>query len=260
MSAALKREAFVLKSFTHENIIAVKEFHESTELEVTSKKTMKVAILVTELAENGDLLGLIQKHGRLPEIVARTYFRQIIDGLAYLHKNNIAHRDIKPENLLLDENYCIKLADFGNAEKFTADQGSMKIVGTPAYFSPEIHEKIPHCVQSADLFAAAITLFSMVCGCTPFEFAKQTDVVYRLLIRHEHDRFWRHFERYIQKQDPEFRFQQSFKDLLASIWEFNPEKRFTLEDIQSHEWMQGEVLSKQLLKTHFSKDSSLASN
>jgi serine/threonine protein kinase len=31
----------------------------------------------------------------------------------YLHKRNVIHRDIKPENILLDENFDVKLCDFG---------------------------------------------------------------------------------------------------------------------------------------------------
>ena len=255
ISGVLKREAAIHKSVVHENIISFKEFHESVEVDVSTKKSIKVAVLVTQLAENGELLGAIQRNGRLPEKIARTYFKQIIDTLAYLHKNNIAHRDIKPDNLLLDENYSIKVADFGFAEKFLSDQKSLKIVGTPSYFSPEMHEKVPHCPQSADLFAAGIILFAMVTGVDPFQTAEQKDPLYRLHIRREYDRFWNHYERFIQKQDAEFRFQKSFKDLLNQIWEYDVEKRYKLQDIQSHEWFVGETVNRETLKAFFAKNS-----
>lgn len=50
---------------------------------------------------------------RLPEEEACKYFKNIISGIAYLHKLNIVHRDLKPENMLLDWNYNIKIVDFG---------------------------------------------------------------------------------------------------------------------------------------------------
>lgn len=38
-----------------------------------------------------------------------------MDGLEYVHKNGITHRDLKPENVLFDNNFNVKIADFGFA-------------------------------------------------------------------------------------------------------------------------------------------------
>lgn len=43
------------------------------------------------------------------------WFEEILDGLAYLHKNDIIHRDLNPKNILLDSNGHIKISDFGLA-------------------------------------------------------------------------------------------------------------------------------------------------
>lgn len=53
------------------------------------------------------------KAARLPEEEACRYFKNIISGIAYLHRLNIVHRDLKPENMLLDWNFSIKIVDFG---------------------------------------------------------------------------------------------------------------------------------------------------
>jgi serine/threonine protein kinase len=66
----------------------------------------------------------------------------LLEGLDYLHKNNIAHRDLKPENLVFDHDYNLKIADFGFSASLDGRDGSGKmktVLGTEGYMAPEIH-------------------------------------------------------------------------------------------------------------------------
>lgn len=63
-------------------------------------RNMEVVIIM-EYLEGGELLKHVQAAGRLDEISARGFIRQIVKGMLYCHQNNLTHRDLKLENLLL---------------------------------------------------------------------------------------------------------------------------------------------------------------
>ena len=54
-----------------------------------------------EYAEGGELFDKLVPDIGMPEAQAKFYFKQLVNGVAYLHKKFIGHRDLKPENLLL---------------------------------------------------------------------------------------------------------------------------------------------------------------
>lgn len=65
-------------------------------------ETGRHILLVMELCAGGDLLNYVRKRKKLDEPTAKYLFKQLIEGLGYLHARNILHRDIKLDNILLD--------------------------------------------------------------------------------------------------------------------------------------------------------------
>ena len=51
--------------------------------------------------------------GKLPIKICKKLFNNLIKGMSYINSNKIYHRDLKPENILFDENFNIKISDFG---------------------------------------------------------------------------------------------------------------------------------------------------
>jgi serine/threonine protein kinase len=75
--------------------------------------------IVLELITGGELFDKIVAESRFDEKTARFYFRQLLKGVTYCHKQGVCHRDLKPENLLLDERSDLKISDFGLSALYT---------------------------------------------------------------------------------------------------------------------------------------------
>jgi len=112
-----------------------------------SKGERDVDYVVLSIAQCGEIFDFIANSGAFTESVARYFFKQALQGLDYCHTSGIAHRDLKPENLLLDENYNLKIADFGFAGPMEGRDGSGMLhtkLGTHNYMAPEIHAGKPY--------------------------------------------------------------------------------------------------------------------
>uniref|UniRef100_A0A669B3K3 eIF-2-alpha kinase GCN2 n=1 Tax=Oreochromis niloticus TaxID=8128 RepID=A0A669B3K3_ORENI len=112
--------------------------------------------------------GLHQDQNRLWRL-----FREILDGLAYIHEQGMIHRDLKPVNIFLDSQDHVKIGDFGLATDHPANvlcidfaslsPGNMTgMVGTALYVSPEVQGNTKATYnQKVDLFSLGIILFEM---------------------------------------------------------------------------------------------------
>ena len=91
---------------------------------------MEENALIFEFCEAGDLYDYV-KAERFSEKLTKTYFSKLLETINYLHtEKNIAHRDIKLENIFLDQNYNLKLGDFGFAEEMNKNISEYSITGT----------------------------------------------------------------------------------------------------------------------------------
>ncbi|RCI14079.1 hypothetical protein L249_8192 [Ophiocordyceps polyrhachis-furcata BCC 54312] len=142
---------------------------------------------VMEYCSEGDLFSLVQKgflKGDDKRKDRQCLFKQLVQGVGYLHSNGIAHRDIKLENLLLTKDSKLKIADFGVSEVFSGTHPGLReaggqcgrnmgevrlcspgICGSEPYIAPEVlAKKQSYDPRALDVWSSAIVMIYLTFG------------------------------------------------------------------------------------------------
>lgn len=207
-------------------------------------------LIIMELAPYGQIFDFIAMTRPFDETLTRTLFRQLINGLHFLHSHNVYHRDIKPENILIGKDYQLKLADFGLAGIFANMAGPPLMstrLGTPQYIAPEIGSYAQYDPAAVDMWGAGIMLFVMLVASPPFSAPNQTDWWFHKLMRRNYSLFWSPF---LPKRP---NLSEEVKDLVNRLLDVNPVTRLKLPGVKAHPWFCRPVLSDADFMTEMSE-------
>ena len=140
--------------------------------------------MIVEYYPKFELYDYVAQSGKFSEDLARYYMRQLTSALVHVYEQGY----VKLENLLLDNEFNLKLIDFGFVGK---NEGLLQTkCGTKSNMAPELHKGKPYSGEKADMFALGVILFSIVTGHPPFMEARPNDGHYRLFLLKKLDVFW----------------------------------------------------------------------
>ncbi|XP_013793398.2 serine/threonine-protein kinase SIK3-like, partial [Limulus polyphemus] len=162
-------------------------------------------------------------HGRMNENEARNKFQQILGAISYCHQKRVVHRDLKAENLLLDAEMNIKIADFGFSNYFEPGKCLSTWCGSPPYAAPELFEGKQYDGPKADIWSLGVVLYVLVCGALPFDGSTLQSLRTRVLAGKIRIPFFMSTE---------------CEHLIRHMLIVDPQKRFTIQQIIEHKWMQ----------------------
>lgn len=172
-----QREAHIVASFRHQNIVQVFDFEAEDDMYYMVMEYVDGPALKSELVERvstGQLFTLVE---------AVRLLATLCDTLSYAHAQGMVHRDIKPDNCIFTRGGRILVLDFGIARilgntkyKYTSPNA---IIGTPAYISPE-QGKGERIDERSDIYSLGVVLYEMVTGRVPY----QADTPFEVIIKH----------------------------------------------------------------------------
>lgn len=220
----LPREMAAMIEASHPNIIQLYDIFRSN----------KRIFIFMEFAGKGDISGYIKKNGALTEEKTYIWFKQMSDGLNYLHTEvHIAHRDIKIDNVLLNDQMVAKLTDFGFAkESYNSEKNevilSETFCGTEPYYCPQIVMRKKYDPFMADCWAMGVVLFAMLNNKFPFHFGKQyypKGMLKEMLDpNHLNSRYTKQFSKHV-------------KDLTQKLLDPEESTRLPMEGVLKHKWI-----------------------
>ncbi|KAG6768391.1 hypothetical protein NC652_019317 [Populus alba x Populus x berolinensis] len=154
------REVMLLSHLHHPNVIKF----------VAACRKPPVYCVITEYLSEGSLRAYLHKleHKTLSLGKLMTIALDIARGMEYIHSQGVIHRDLKPENVLIDEEFHLKIADFGIACGDAYCDSLADDPGTYRWMAPEMIKKKSY-GRKVDVYSFGLILWEMVAGAIPYE-------------------------------------------------------------------------------------------
>ncbi|KAI9206207.1 kinase-like domain-containing protein [Polychytrium aggregatum] len=206
---------------------------------------------VMEYCSGGTLFDVLQEYKFKSQDIS-CCFKQLMEGVRYLHSMGVAHRDLKPENLYFDGQGNLKIGDFGVSEVFQTvfEQSphlSKGLCGSAPYIAPEEFMGLEYDPREVDVWACGIIYYTMIYMNFPWAHATDDDSRYQKFLRSRNGQY-----------APIDGLPDECSSVLNQILEPDPRLRITVSGILATSWYQGmqvcsmhhHVCKKKLLKRH----------
>jgi len=252
-------EINMLKKISHNNVIGLIDANKGL-VKKPNGSVKQVDYIVFEYAQNGELFDYLYFPRKgLGEYFARNLFKQICQGLESCHLSGVVHRDLKTENIIMDENWILKIADFGYATLLMGKKGDgihKTHLGTISYAAPEILAHKDYNATCADIFSCGVILFVLVTGKLPFGKAHITDPMYKLISKCDYENYWK----VMQTKIPPNSVSEELKSLLNVILAYEELQRPSISEIKNHPWMMQDAATNDELTKEFENRKAIVVN
>jgi len=207
---AFLAEASVMTTLHHPNLVIL----------IGISFTKNSIVILTEYCSEGSLVEYLRTRGRavITQAQQLRYAQDVSAAMCYLEQRGLIHRDLAARNVLLSQDLCAKVSDFGLAKDVEQDIGSGKF--PVKWTAPEAIEKKEFSAKS-DVWSFGILLWEIFSfGRNPYPRIPTDQVLTKVLANYRMD---------IPDNCP-----QNIYLLMKSCWEKDPRRRPSFEKIALH--------------------------
>mmetsp|Transcript_46053 Transcript_46053/g.85938 ORF Transcript_46053/g.85938 Transcript_46053/m.85938 type:complete len:349 (-) Transcript_46053:261-1307(-) len=216
----VNEEISIMRTLKHSNVIRFFDVFREAE----------AVHIAMEMCSGGTLLDRLVDNLGFSEPQAACVMQQIVSGVAHMHGLSICHRDLKPQNILfqeagkLVEQGAIKIADFGLAKRFSANDVFTDPVGSPTYAAPEV--LLGQYSNACDMWSCGVIAYVTLSVDPPFKGKNDVEVLAKVL------------EGQYEFAGPRWSTTSATaKDFVSGLMEFQPKLRYTAEQAVQHDWL-----------------------
>jgi len=251
-SDSIQKECHILEKLSHPNVISVRGHGAGY-----GGKQKDHYFIFMELASGGELFDQVLDcgpTGGMPEANARRFFCQMLNGVNHCHLAGVAHRDLRLENVLLNDEGCIKLINFGLSHVYPVvehkdttivdnSQLLRDVCGGKSYAAPEVLGAMTvrggYDGFAADMWSLGVCLFCMLFCFFPLDEASPQDWRFLKLQAAQArgastvSTATSFYSRNIKHLTPDV------VDLVDSLLKMDPRQRMTMDECLEHPWVTG---------------------
>ncbi|MBA0774995.1 hypothetical protein Gotri_010161 [Gossypium trilobum] len=197
------REVNLLSRLHHQNVIKF----------IAACRKPPVYCVITEYLSEGSLRAYLHKldHKSLPLKKLIVIALEVARGMEYIHSQGVIHRDLKPENVLIDQDFHMKIADFGIACEEAYCDLLADDPGTYRWMAPEMIKRKSY-GRKVDVYSFGLMLWELVAGTIPYEDMNPIQAAFAVVNKN--------LRPVIPKDCP-----PAMRALIEQCWSLNPEKR-----------------------------------
>ncbi|KAM9345915.1 myosin light chain kinase, smooth muscle isoform 1-T2 [Symphorus nematophorus] len=185
-------------------------------------------VMVMEFIAGGELFErIVDDNFEHTEPTSVRYMQQILEGISFMHKQNIIHLDLKPENIVCVDTTgtSIKIIDFGLASTLDGNTDLKVMHGTPEFVAPEVINYEPVCLAT-DMWSIGVICYILLSGESPFQGNSDAETLALVTAAQ-----WEFDEESFDGITDEA------QNFISSLLNKDTRRRMTCEEALAHPWM-----------------------